>query len=259
MPETPPRAVAWLQENWDRLGRSDPYWAVLTDPARKGGGWSPKEFFATGRAEIAELLESVDDRLPARERALDFGCGPGRLTQALAEHFARVDGVDVAPSMIDLARELDRRTDGESGRCVFHLNAATDLALFGDGTFDLAYSNITLQHMRPRLAEGYLAELVRVLRPGGVLVFQLPARQADGGGPLPRLRRLAKRLAPEAAHRLWRRLTRNPEPLMDMHAVPRPRVRQVIERAGGTIVDTRADDAPGPGWESYRYTVVKGT
>ena len=258
MSEPPPRAVAWLQENWDRLGRSDPYWAVLTDPARKGGGWTPEEFFATGRAEIAELLGSVGDRLPGRARALDFGCGPGRLTQALAEHFERVDGVDVAPSMIELARDLDRRIDGASSRSVFHLNAATDLALFGDGTFDLAYSNITLQHMRPRLAERYLAELVRVLRPKGVLVFQLPARRIDGGGPLPRLRRLAKRIAPEAVHRLWRRLTRNPDPLMDMHAVPRRRVQRVVERAGGTIAEIRADDAPGPGWESYRYTVVKG-
>lgn len=259
MAETPPRAVAWLQESWDRLGRNDPFWAVLTDPERKGGGWSPEEFFATGRAEVAELLESVGDRLPGRGRALDFGCGPGRLTQALAEHFERVDGVDVAPSMIELARELDRQTRGEAGCRAFHLNAATDLALFGDGAFDLAYSNITLQHMRPRLAEGYLAELVRVLRPAGVLVFQLPARRTDGGSPLTRLRRLAKRIAPEAAHRLWRRLTRNPEPLMDMHTVPRHRVQQVIERAGGTIVDTQIDDAPGPGWESYRYTVVKST
>ena len=258
MTERPPREIAWLQENWDRMGRSDPYWAVITDPARKGGRWDPEEFFATGRAEVAALLRSVGDRLPGRERALDFGCGPGRLTQALAEHFDRADGVDVAPSMIELARSLDRELHGDGSRCVYHLNAATDLSRFEDGAFDLAYSNITLQHVKPRLAARYLAELVRVLRPGGVLVFQLPARRKREGGLLRRLRRTVKRLAPEALHRLWRRLTRNPEPLMDMNAVPRHRVESIVQRAGGRVVEAEPDDAPGPGWESYRYTVVKG-
>ena len=251
--DRPSRKIAWLQESWDRLGRDDPFWAVLTDPERKGGGWDPEEFFATGRAEIDRLLERVDGRLPARERALDFGCGPGRLSRALARHFERVDGVDVAPSMIELARDLD-----PPDRCAFHLNAATDLALFESGAFDLAYSNITLQHMRPRLAEGYLAELVRVLKPGGVLVFQLPSRQRRAGGLLQRLRRTARRLAPEAVHRLWRRARGNREPLMDMHAVPRKRVEAIVRRAGGEVVGAEADDAPGPDWESYRYTVVKG-
>ena len=252
-PDQPDKKIAWLQESWDRLGRDDPFWAVLTDPARKGGGWDPEEFFATGRAEIDRLMEAVGERLPARERALDFGCGPGRLSQALARHFERVDGVDVAPSMIELARELD-----PPACCAFHLNAATDLTLFESGAFDLAYSNITLQHMRPRLAEGYLAELVRVLKPGGVLVFQLPSRQRPMGGPLRRLRQTARRLAPEALHRLWRRVRGHREPLMDMHSVPRRRVEAIVGRAGGEVVAAEADDAPGPDWESYRYTVVKG-
>jgi hypothetical protein len=39
--------------NWDRLGRSDPLWAVLTETSRRGGGWTPEEFFATGERDIA--------------------------------------------------------------------------------------------------------------------------------------------------------------------------------------------------------------
>ncbi|HEX6200041.1 MAG TPA: class I SAM-dependent methyltransferase [Thermoanaerobaculia bacterium] len=249
-----PRDLAWVRENWDRFGREDPFWAVLTDPAKKGGGWDPEEFFATGRAEVAALLESVGHLLPGRARALDFGCGPGRLTQALAERFERVDGVDVAPSMVELARRLDR--SGE--RAVYHLNPAPDLALFADGAFDLAYSNITLQHVPPRLAEGYLAELVRVLRPGGVLVFQLPAGRTGGAdGLLPRLRRALRRSAPRALHRLWRRVTARGEPFLDMNAIPRERVVALVEEAGGRVEAAQPDDAPGPGWVSYRYTVVK--
>ena len=265
MPERTSADLAWVRENWDRFGREDPFWAVLTDPSRKGGRWEPEEFFATGRAEVAALLEEVGELLPGRERALDFGCGPGRLTRPLAEHFEAADGVDVAPSMIELARRLDSQgaPDGErrGGRCRFHLNEAPDLALFPDGAFDLAYSNITLQHVPPRLAEGYLSELVRVLRPGGVLVFQLPAeRPAPAGGPLVRAKDAVRRLAPGAVHRLWRRLStpfRENEPFRDMNAVPRERVVRIVEHAGARVVRTTPDNAPGPGWVSYRYTVVK--
>jgi SAM-dependent methyltransferase len=248
-----PRDLAWVQENWDRFGREDPFWAVLTDPAKKGGGWDREELFATGRPEVAALLESVGHLLPGRARALDFGCGPGRLTQALAEHFERVDGVDVAPSMVELARRLDR----SGGRCVYHLNPASDLSLFADGAFDLAYSNITLQHVPPRLAEGYLAELLRVLRPGGVLVFQLPAGRAGAEGLVPRIRRALRRAAPKALHRLWRRVTARGEPFMDMNGVPKERVVALVERAGGRVEAAESDHAAGPGWVSWRYTVVK--
>ncbi len=48
-----------------------------------------------------------------KRRALDFGCGVGRLTQALARHFNIVDGVDIAPSMIELANQFNR----SGGRC----------------------------------------------------------------------------------------------------------------------------------------------
>src|SRR4051812_27352912 len=85
----PARALQRLRSDWTRLGEADPLWAVCVDPARKGGRWDPEEFNATGRAEIAAALAHLD-RLGLcrrRERALDFGCGAGRLTAALAAEF----------------------------------------------------------------------------------------------------------------------------------------------------------------------------
>ena len=120
-----------------------------------------------------------------RGRALDFGCGVGRLTQALAEHFDSCDGVDLAASMIERARELNE--NGERVR--FHHNDAPDLRLFGDGSFDFILSLIALQHMEPELMRGYLREFLRVLRPGGVAFFNVPERLV-----------LAEELPPEA----WR-------------------------------------------------------
>lgn len=161
-----------LQETWDALGAEDPLWAVLSAPGTRGNRWNPQEFFATGQAEIAGLFDDLATRGVAvqHRRALDFGCGVGRLTQALATRFDRVDGVDIAESMVSAARRFNRH--GE--RCTYHLNDRAELSLFDDGVFDLIYSRITLQHIPPEFSKRYMIEFARVLSPGGVAVVHIP-------------------------------------------------------------------------------------
>src|SRR3954452_19514152 len=98
-----------LQEHWNALGAQDPLWAILSDPSKRAGLWRLEDFLETGRSWIAEVVRYLDEICPSagRDRALDFGCGVGRLTQALAEHFSRCDGIDIAPSMIRQAEELN--------------------------------------------------------------------------------------------------------------------------------------------------------
>jgi SAM-dependent methyltransferase len=170
-----------LRRHWERLGRRDPYWAVLTDPDKRGGGWDVTEFFRSGQEEIdAALHRATDMGLPvARRRALDFGCGAGRLTQALAERFERCDGVDISESMLAIARQHNRHPD----RCAYHLNVSSDLALFADHSFDFVYSTLVLQHMEPRYSTLYMRELLRVLAPKGLLVFQIPSQRSTEEAP----------------------------------------------------------------------------
>jgi SAM-dependent methyltransferase len=162
-----------LKKDWDALGRIDPMWAVLTHEDRRNRGWDAESFLANGREEIAGVMRDLErlGRPARRGRCLDFGCGVGRLTQALAEHFERSDGVDIAPSMLEEARKLNRH----GARCVFHLNDTDDLGLFENGTFDFVYSNIVLQHVGPAAAKAYIREFLRVLVPTGVVMFQLPS------------------------------------------------------------------------------------
>lgn len=236
-----------LKSDWNALGADDPLWAVLTDASRRGGRWNPDEFFATGVADV-ELLRAraAEIGVPiVGGRALDFGCGVGRLSQALAPHLAQVDGVDIAPSMIELARRFDR----SGGRCRFHVNPDPDLRAFENDAFDLVFSRIVLQHMPPALSRGYLREFVRVLRPGGLLAFQLPARY-------PRtVRGFLYGVMPVALRqRVWRLRQRHP---IEMHPVPRRVVEGDLAAVGATLHRAFPDESCGPEFESWFYFATK--
>jgi len=186
-----------LRDQWDRLGRSDPFGAVLTDPDKRNGRWTADEFFETGTSEIATVLEharTLGLRIRFR-RALDFGCGVGRVTQALANHFDRCDGVDISPSMLETAARYNRH----AGKCQYHLNETTDLGLFADSTFDFVYSVLVLQHMAPEYAKAYLRELVRVLVPGGLLVFQMLSHRSAVEPPRSAPRTMSTEPLPDSA------------------------------------------------------------
>ena len=163
------------QEYWDRHAASDPLWTVLAFPDKSGGRWTLHEFMKTGEREIALLYHRVRElqlKLPAW-RALDFGCGVGRLTQALARRQERVVGADISPVMIDLARRLNRYGD----RAQYVCTADAGLDTLEPAAFDCVYSNIVLQHVPPDVSVQYLGEFFRLLAPGGLLVFQLPSHK----------------------------------------------------------------------------------
>lgn len=160
---------------WERAARIDPLWAVLSDPQKTNRRWDPASFFETGQREISILLYQLRSLgyPPGTGRALDFGCGVGRLAQAIASVFDTVVAVDVSPTMIRLANLLDRHP----GKVHYVVHDSESLEVFGRGTFDFVYSNIVLQHLQPRVARRYVQELLRLLTPGGIAVFQLASRQ----------------------------------------------------------------------------------
>lgn len=227
-------------KQWNQLGRTDALWAILTHPDKKNGGWDESEFFATGRGEIAELMARASALgLPAARRsALDFGCGVGRVTQALAEQFDEVTGVDIAPAMIERALRYNRH----GGRCRYLLNTHDHLPAFPAASFDLVYSRITLQHLPRRHTRGYLREFLRILRPQGLLVFQLPDRYRNWRF------RVSRGLYCLAARRLLRR----PD-VMEMHGMARERVVAFLEENGARVLQVEEDPVAGREWLSWRY------
>ena len=161
------------KRDWEDLGDLDPVWAILSRDAGKHGGCDLDDFFATGEEEIARMLDHAG-RLgyPAKnDSALDFGCGIGRLSRALATRFDEVLGIDIFERMVEQARELN----GSFTNCRFIVVDEGPQAL-PDERFDLIYTRIVLQHLPSReLIADYVVALIGRLKPGGLLVFQLPS------------------------------------------------------------------------------------
>jgi ubiquinone/menaquinone biosynthesis C-methylase UbiE len=230
-----------LKRTWENLAQTDPLWAICTDSTRQAGKWDEAEFFATGEAEISKVLEYVAG-IGLKPRweggALDFGCGVGRLTQALCKRFAECVGVDISPTMIRLAQQHNRHGQ----RCVYALNDSEDLGKYGDGEFAFIYSSIVLQHMAPEYMRSYLHEFARLLTPGGMLVCQIPDYK-------PRLRqrlKLRTRLKKLAGMKL-------PEPApeiqtqqMEMHSLEERQVRQTLRDGGCRVVDVQFTNSTSP-------------
>lgn len=241
-----------LRDNWEGLGRTDPLWAILALPERHGRRWSGDEqiFFATGQETVDEILGMLDERglrpSPLR-RALDFGCGAGRLSQALATHVERVDGVDIAASMVALADSHNT----SRGRVSYHVNDAPDLTLFPDDTFDLILSVIVLQHIPNTLKKRYLHEFVRVLRPGGVAAFTIPSH-----GDMS-LEGIVRR-APNSWQNTYRRQRYGYPYVMEFHPLRRRKVERAVRAATGTVLHVQPEYAAGDRFTSYLYVVGKG-
>ena len=98
----------------------------------------------------------------AGQDVLDVGCGPGFYAAAMVARGARVTGIDGSAEMVRMAE----RDVGEGGRFIQH-DVEQPLPL-ADASFDLAVMALVYHHVHAR--QQLLAELRRVLRPGGRLL-----------------------------------------------------------------------------------------
>jgi SAM-dependent methyltransferase len=123
----------------------DPLYAILTDPKYRHGGGNRDEFLDTGESFAAAIVEQCDALGLAKDRgrALDFGCGIGRVSAPLSHRFAEVVGLDISPSMVETARSVH----GERTNCRFEVQRTTDLRQFADASFDLVLCVLVLQHL----------------------------------------------------------------------------------------------------------------
>jgi SAM-dependent methyltransferase len=230
--------VTKVRTSWEAFARHDPLWAIVSVPAKRGNRWNLGEFFRNGAIELRHAfngLRAGGIAVP-RGRALDFGCGVGRLTQAIAERFDEVDGVDISPSMIAQAKQYNRH--GERVR--YHESAAARLP-FPDATFDFVFTKIVLQHVAVDLQRTYVREFLRVAKDGGLVVFQAVARALSGQG----------------GHAESPVETPDGTYTIDMNVFPRHDVEATLAAAGGRLVHSFTDESAGDAYESRFYAAVR--
>jgi SAM-dependent methyltransferase len=130
---------------------------------------------ATGAAELAGLFGRLSGD-PHGGTCVEVGCGPGRMTGALAERFDRVLAVDVSPAMLERARAAV-----PADNVSFVTVSGDRLDGVEDGIADTLVCYLVLQHLPSRgVVEGYLREFVRVLAPGGEAYVQVPVLDRAG-------------------------------------------------------------------------------
>lgn len=219
-------------ESWERLACTEPYYAVLTNLAFLGAADSPdlvRQFFATGEADVAWLLElaaRVDQQSLRTVSALDFGCGVGRLTLALTGRFEHVVGVDVSPTMIELAdrhREMARIANAEFVT-VQQARATPEL-------FDFICSLIVFQHIPAPVGYELIEWLLRKTKPGGIAALHVVCSRPGGW-----FRRVARRLRSRVyvVHRAIQTIRREAIrlPYMEVNAYDLRKVLDLYERCG---------------------------
>lgn len=237
-------------EQWENLGATDPYWAVLTNPKKRGGKWNHIEFFATGEREVIELFKKLDalDIELQLGSVLDFGCGVGRLSRALAARFKKVISIDVSSSMLDEAQKVNQHI----GNIDFIHNITEDLSIIPKNSIDCIYTNMVLQHMPMKRQIIYIKEFCRILRPKGILVMQTQA-MSNLSSWKGWVYLLARNYGLDILHRIQFGTAR----VMEMHTVPKKTVLETLENENMSIINAERLDGGSTAFVRYRYFAEK--
>jgi SAM-dependent methyltransferase len=152
------------RKDWDTWAEEDPLWHIAHVKTED-------EFATSGADIVAKFFAPWIASLPKHSRLLDIGCGLGRLTNAASK--VRDDilcfGVDVSPVMIQQATERHARDN----RLIFLTGNGRDFGMLPSQSFDMVMSYVVFQHIPTPVFAGYVAEVARILRPGGLFVFQM--------------------------------------------------------------------------------------
>ena len=254
--DSPPNEVEWavnaaaatallghVRETWTRLGVEQPHWSVLSAEHFRAERIADHEaaFFASGADDVALLLAVLRRHGVAPgdvPRALEFGCGIGRVTVHLARAFPELTACDVSASHMALAQ---RKTAEAGARNVtWRLVDSDDFGMVVP--FDIWFSRIVLQHNPPPIIAMILYRALGMLESGGMAVFQLPTYAV---GYRFRVQEYLAGLGAEGR--------------IEMHVLPQPVVFEIARESGCAVLEVLEDGSAGPEaqWNSTVFVLRK--
>lgn len=163
-----------IANEWRKYGAEKPHWSVLThsDFLPENIARNVDEFYATGREHAKTMLNPISRsgaNIDHFSRVMDFGCGVGRLSLALAPKATEIVGVDISPPHLALARE---RAGPDTNTTFVPINTVEQIGTLGQ--FDLIVSFIVIQHNPPPVMAEILRKLLSCLADGGFIIIQIP-------------------------------------------------------------------------------------
>lgn len=143
------------KRRFDELATS--YEELLKDPIRDRFSGDESLFFHQRKSELIRRFLRYRKMDPSSLRYLDVGCGKGELATLLKKDFLYTAVCDLSGEMMQHITEIEAR-----------IQETPTTVPFGDSEFDFVTAVCVYHHVPPALRPGLTAEIVRVLRPGGI-------------------------------------------------------------------------------------------
>lgn len=159
--------------DWEKIGKSDPYFGVLTVDQYKTASLTEdeiKKFFLTGETYVEDILKTIHEKIDkdfVPKHALDFGCGVGRILLPLSRRVETITGIDVSLGMVN-----------EAARNCQAFNVTNSKLIRSDGfsigvteKYDFIHSFIVFQHIPVKQGMHLFNEMLDHLEENGVGVI----------------------------------------------------------------------------------------
>lgn len=213
-----------IAREWRNFGQTEPHWSVLTGEQFRAENIENNidDLYVSGDQEVSYIMSAVKRSGAWKNdgvRALDFGCGVGRLTLALAPHVSHITGIDISPAHLQHA--VSRAEEmGVTNVSFQPIETIYEIELLSG--FDLIISLIVLQHNPPPVMVELLRMLLSRLNEGGTAVLQMPTYIVGQDFSV-------------ADYRSEKQAS------MEMNAIPQRVVYQIVEQAGCRLLEVRED------------------
>lgn len=213
-------AIYWRSAGQDP---SEVFFSVLTSPEFRTtlSKSETSRFYASGIelfSQYATLIANHSDRPLSELKAMDFGCGVGRLTFPAGHRFGEVLALDFSEGHLQVLRDHVPQAIAHKLRCSL-VSSLDDFDCLE--SVDVVFSHITLQHNTPPVMAYIIRRLLRALNPGGVALLHIPIHH-----PFYEF---------DIQDYLESETTGD---RMEMHMLPRENLRDIAEESGSKIADS---------------------